>query len=129
MIQTIINRLANNSFQFKGWFITLIVAINIFDLTKPSLNKKLIIILITIIFLIFDMYYLYLEKLYRKLYVAALLGQVEDFDMNIERFKNKRLYFKTLCSVSAYPYYFTLLFITLYIIYNHFQIYFRITWN
>ena len=61
MIQTVINRLASNSFQFKGWFITLIVAVNIFDLNQAPFNKIYVIILTTTIFLFMDVYYLYLE--------------------------------------------------------------------
>lgn len=113
MIQTVINRLASNSFQFKGWFITLIVAVNIFDLNQAPFNKICVIILTTTIFLFMDVYYLYLERLYRKLYNAVLLGKMRDFDMNINLFKSKRLYFKTYNSISAYPYYLVLLFILL----------------
>ena len=67
LVQSIISRLANNSFLLKGWTITLIAAI--FSLSdKIMKNFTFTIYFFILIFWILDSYYLYQERLYRDLY-------------------------------------------------------------
>ena len=80
MIQDVINRMASNSFLFKGWSITIIAAISAFA-AKDS-NKALMIIPIvsTLLFWAIDGYYLMLERAFRKLYEKVAGKSVTDID-------------------------------------------------
>ena len=68
LIQAVITRLAQNSFAYKGWAITLVAAI--FALAAKEVNPYylLIALLPTITFWGLDAYYLRQERLFRKLY-------------------------------------------------------------
>ncbi len=66
--QGIINRMAQNSFLIKGWTVTLISAL--FALAAKDKDKTFLIIAYfpTLMFWILDSYYLYQERLFRKVY-------------------------------------------------------------
>lgn len=68
MIQGVINRMANNSFLLKGWSVVLVSAL--FALAAKDSNKLYIYLAYfpTIAFWVLDGYFLWQEKLYRKLY-------------------------------------------------------------
>lgn len=68
MIQSVITRMASNSFYLKGWSITLVTAL--FALTaKDNRNLFFLIAYIPIIFFwALDSYYLSLERQYRNLF-------------------------------------------------------------
>ena len=68
LIQGVINRLAQNSFAYKGWAITLVAAI--FALSAKESNPQFlsIALLPTLAFWGLDAYYLRQERLFRKLY-------------------------------------------------------------
>jgi hypothetical protein len=84
MIQSVINRMGNNSFYIKGWCVTLVAAI--LGLVSKDMNKRLIIIVYfpIIMFWILDAYFLYQEKLFRTLYntVRNIDNEHIDFSMN-----------------------------------------------
>jgi len=71
MIQTIISRMANNSFLIKGWTITLSLAGFSLFASKHENIYLFLIIFSTIIFWILDGYYLRQEKLFRYLYESS----------------------------------------------------------
>ena len=85
MIQSVINRMANNSFYIKGWCVTLVAAV--LGLFSKDMNKRLIVIVYfpIIMFWILDSYFLYQEKLFRHLYndVRSLDNTTIDFSMNV----------------------------------------------
>lgn len=68
MIQNVINRMSSNSFSIKGWSITLVAAL--FALAAKDSDPKYVIVSYFSIamFWILDSYYLYQERLYKKLY-------------------------------------------------------------
>jgi hypothetical protein len=68
MIQTVITRMAGNSFLIKGWCVTLVSAILALAAKEP--NKVFISIAFypVLMFWILDGYFLYQERLYRALY-------------------------------------------------------------
>ena len=98
MIQSIIQRMANNSFFLKGWTITLIVAI--FALSDPEMNQNYfgLVYIPVLAFWFLDSYYLQLERKYKLLYDDVCQKQGTDFNLNIEnlnfqtRKKEKLLY-------------------------------------
>lgn len=67
MIQSIITRMAQNSFMIKGWSLTLVVAMFAF-VPKTACLFVPIVIIPVLIFTCLDAYYLQLERRYRKLY-------------------------------------------------------------
>ncbi len=91
-IQTIINRMAGNSFLIKGWAITLVAAL--FALSSKDANKNYIIIsfLPVIIFWILDAYFLSRERAFRCLYdkVRNLDENKIDFSLDISQFKERK---------------------------------------
>ena len=85
MIQTIISRMANNSFSLKSWTVTLVSGIFILASKETDKLYFLVAYIPIIVFWLLDAYYLLQERLYRELYnkVRTLsLGEI-DFDMNI----------------------------------------------
>jgi hypothetical protein len=68
MIQVVINRMAGNSFLIKGWCVTLVSAV--IALAAKDANKRFIIVAYypVLMFWILDGYFLYQERLFRKLY-------------------------------------------------------------
>ncbi|QGP52510.1 hypothetical protein PsalN5692_04019 (plasmid) [Piscirickettsia salmonis] len=89
MIQGIINRMADNSFLLKGWSVTLISAL--FALTASSSNHILLYLAYfpCLMFWILDGYFLWQERMYRKLYreVSRLANESIDFSMNATKYK------------------------------------------
>lgn len=105
MIQSVINRIASHKPQYKGWYITLIIAINIFGTSKIINKQVCLVFIITLCFWIITSYYLYLERLYIKLYEDVRLYVKKDFDMNISSYKSTSKFFKGFISLSHVIYY------------------------
>lgn len=91
-IQSIINRMASNSFIMKSWAITLVAAL--FALSSKDANKNYIIIsfLSVIVFWILDGYFLSRERAFRCLYdkVRNLDEKDIDFSLDISEFKERK---------------------------------------
>lgn len=82
MVQSIISRMASNSFQLKALFITIFSALLalFFKVSILKTNTSFVILvlaLITAVFWILDSYYLSLEKMYRNLYNKLIKNQKE----------------------------------------------------
>lgn len=68
-IQGVINRMGQNSFLLKGWAVTLVAGLFAFANTQDMDYRLISIALIpTIFFWLLDGYFLWQEKLFRKLY-------------------------------------------------------------
>ena len=80
MIEQIIDRMAKNSFQLKGWAVSL--ATLIVTLTVKNGNSSLAVISIIplIAFWALDAYYLQLERMYKELYKIASARAEEQID-------------------------------------------------
>src|SRR5947209_12018505 len=89
MIQGVINRMAGNSFLIKGWCVTLVAAI--LALSAKDANKRFIVVAYypVLMFWILDGYFIYQERLFRKLYdsVAKLDEASIDFCMDTKSFE------------------------------------------
>jgi hypothetical protein len=92
MIQGIINRMAHCSFLLKGWSVILVSGL--FALAAKDANQLFIYIayLPVIAFWILDGFYLYQERLYRKLYTYVRITESSDvdFEMDTVRFMGKK---------------------------------------
>ncbi len=120
IVQSTISRMAQNSFAIKGWTITVLVGLFVF-LQKDNFRNNMIIYLIPIIFFwVLDSYYLWQERLFRKLYNDIIVNVTEESDlsMNIIQYKAKVKFYSSLFSVSEIMIYLPLLLITLLLLCN-----------
>lgn len=83
-IQGIINRMGQNSFFLKGWSITIISAL--FVLSSKDSNKSYILVAYfpALMFWSLDAYFLYQEKLFRKLYDKVASNQLPSDEFTLE---------------------------------------------
>ena len=91
IIQDIIKRTAFNSFMIKGWAITLVV---VSLLLKGTEKYQIWIAFIPLlVFWLLDAYFLWQERMYRKLYEWVISNRLKTeehlFDMNAYRFRDK----------------------------------------
>ena len=90
IIQDIIKRLAFNSFMIKGWAITLVV---VTLLLKGTEYQVWIAFIPLLVFWFLDAYFLWQERMYRKLYDWVINNRLATdeylFDMNAYRFKDE----------------------------------------
>lgn len=112
-IQSTITRMNQNSFQIKGWMITLVSAL----LALYASSEKVVYILIAIVpaieFWFLDAYYLQQERRFRGVYndVAGLSPDnsrinVREFEMPIQKYQcGKYCYFNVLFSKTIFPLY------------------------
>ena len=88
--QDIIKRMAFNSFMIKGWTITLVV---VALLLKGAKHQVLIAFIPLLVFWFLDAYFLWQERMYRKLYDWVISNRLKTeehlFDMNAYRFKDE----------------------------------------
>lgn len=119
LIQGIINRMGANSFNLKGWAVTLVSGI--FALASNDANKIFFLVayIPIILFWFLDSYYLQLEKKYRQLYNKVRLMNKEEFDYNLDisQINNKEIaYGSCLLSLTEVGFYLPLALITALII-------------
>lgn len=90
VIQGIINRMAFNSFLIKGWAITLVV---VALLLKGAKYQVWIAFIPLLVFWFLDAYFLWQERMYRKLYDWVITSRLQTdenlFNMNAYRFKDE----------------------------------------
>ena len=90
IIQDIIKRMAFNSFMIKGWAITLVV---VALLLKGTEYQVWIAFIPLLVFWFLDAYFLWQERMYRKLYEWVVNNRMKTdeylFDMNAYRFKDE----------------------------------------
>ncbi|MDD4051823.1 MAG: hypothetical protein PHR28_08000 [candidate division Zixibacteria bacterium] len=88
MIQAVIERMARNSFSLKEWTVLLISALIALDMAKTEWRLVYIAYFPGLSFWILDGYYLWQERLYRKLYdTARVLDEKEiDFGLGTSQF-------------------------------------------
>ena len=91
MAQGVINRLGNNGSLVKRWSMTIIVAAMVLiakhDVATPYF--VLVLILPVLAFWILDGYFLWQERLFRKVYDEIRVQSDTDFEMNPMKHKNK----------------------------------------
>ena len=89
LIEDIIKRMASNSFLIKGWTITLVVASL---LLKGPQYQAWIAFIPLLMFWFLDAYFLWQEKMYRKLFAWVVSNRLKTtehlFDMVANRFKD-----------------------------------------
>ena len=110
MVQSVINRMASNSFMLKGWAVTLVAGI--FALAGKDTDKLyfLVAYVPVIVFWGLDAYYLLQERLYRSLYDKVRQTEKDNIDFSLkattEEFGgNKNCYYSCLLSTTELWFY------------------------
>lgn len=106
IIQSIISRMASNSFFIKGWALTLVVG----SLILRNENSFGIALIPIVIFWILDAYFLRQERLFRKLYSWVIKNRMNSeeflFEMNTSRFASSvDNIFQTMFSITLLLFY------------------------
>ena len=124
IIQGIIKRMAFNSFVIKGWTITL-VAVTL--LLKGGKYQVFIAFIPLFVFWFLDAYFLWQERLYRRLYNWVIENRLKTseylFNMNAYRFKDEeQSKLRIMFSITLGWFYGSILILTLiYVVYTFFQ--------
>ena len=109
MTQPVIDRMGRNSFQLKGWSMTIIVAATVLiartDLPGPFFVLGLIFPIV--VFWGLDGYFLWQERLFRGVYNDVRMQIDTDFEMNLKTQKNKPncKWRNALWSITLWPFY------------------------
>lgn len=92
LIQGVITRMANNSFMLKGWSLTVVTGILALGAAAPGNHKLLWLIGMPVfLFWCLDGYYLWQERLFRRLYDDVRTSpHPVNFSMNTEDVKERR---------------------------------------
>ena len=121
IVQDIIKRMALNSFLIKGWTITLVVATL---LLKGEKFQSFIAFIPILVFWYLDAYFLWLERLYRRLYDWIAKNRLNTdeflFDMDYRRFiKEEQSKFRIMFSITLGWFYGPIFILTLiYVIFS-----------
>ncbi len=91
LIQGVINRMASNSFQLKGWSVVLVSALFALAANDARVYFVYLAYLPAIAFWVLDGYFLWQERMYRKLYdaVRQQTGPDSDFSMNAYQYRHQ----------------------------------------
>lgn len=114
LIQSVITRMANNSFLLKGWLITLIAVI--LALSKDTILISeiaylgIIICLPVFVFWYLDAFFVHKERCYRKLYEWVIQNRESSdeylYSLNYKRFENEvQSIFRIMFSETLFPFY------------------------
>jgi hypothetical protein len=84
--QGVITRMGQNSFLIKGWAVTLVSAL--FALAAKDSNQKFVVVAYfpTLVFWLLDSYYLYQERLFRKVYNSVRKENSVDYSLSTKKF-------------------------------------------
>ena len=111
MIQGIITRMNTNSFQIKGWTITLVSALLALYANSGKVTYIFIALIPVLIFWFLDSYYLQQERKFRTLYndivnVVNYGTDIKEFEMTIDKYKTCKYYiFNGIFSATIFPLY------------------------
>lgn len=101
MVQAVIDRMAQCSFQLKNWAVTLAFALAAFLTGEVAVTCLFVPSLPVIAFWLLDAWYLRQERLFRRLYDDVRSRQSSaDFSMDVSAFKNS---VPSLLAASASP--------------------------
>lgn len=91
LIQGVINRMASNSFHLKGWSVVLVSALFALAGRDTKVYFVYLAYLPAIAFWVLDGYFLWQERMYRKLYdaVRSVEDDKSDFSMNAYKYKDE----------------------------------------
>lgn len=88
-IQSVINRMASNSFMLKGWAVILVAGIFVLSGKEADKTYYLVAYIPIIVFWMLDSYYLLQERLYRSLYNKVRNLNEADIDFSLKATKKE----------------------------------------
>jgi hypothetical protein len=96
-IQAVIGRMAQNSFLFKGWAITIAAGLSAFGAADSEHALLAIALVSTVMFWGLDGYYLWLERRFIELYASVAAAREDEIDlfMKIDKSKPVRAWLRT----------------------------------
>ena len=109
MIQDCISRMARNSFLLKGWTVTLVSALAALAAKDSDVHFLITACFPVLMFWVLDAYYLWQERLFRKLYDDVRIKQADqiDYSMSTENFKSEttwpKAFFGSVSTTGFYP--------------------------
>lgn len=91
-LQGIVNRLATDSFRMKGWSVVLVSALFALLVREGQMTLAPVGLIPIVVFWMLDGYFLWQERLFRRLYdfVRVLDEDQIDFSMDVGKFKRDR---------------------------------------
>lgn len=91
-LQGIVNRLATDSFRMKGWSVVLVSALFVLLVREEQMELALVGLIPILVFWGLDGYFLWQERLFRRLYDSVrVLGEDKiDFSMDVGKLKRDR---------------------------------------
>lgn len=106
-VQAVIARMANNSFLLKGWTVTLVAALFAFGAKEADRAFIIIAWVPVVVLAVLDSYYLWYERLFRKLHLTVAVKNDDqiDFSMDISQFKSDETWLKSLVSKTILGFY------------------------
>jgi hypothetical protein len=111
MIQAIVSRMAGNSFLIKGWCVTIVAAL--LALSSKDAEKRFLVVAYypVLMFWIMDGYFLWRERLFRKLYdqVRTVDENAITFSMDTSSFKNETTFLRAWLSLTLILFYGTMI--------------------
>lgn len=106
IIQSVIARLAHNSFLLKGWSLTLLAAMLIFIVRTEASAWVILCFAIPILtFWGLDAYFLWQERLFRHVYNDIRKCEKVDFDMSVSKHIDKEKWLRAVFSCTLIPFY------------------------
>ncbi len=113
MIQRVIDRLAGNSAQIKSWTIAVLAALLLFSQSTIVGSDRAYggagMIVLALVFWGLDGYYLYQERLFRRLYDETRQRSPTEIDYSMDtsnyRTHGLRNHIRLLKSISLFPFY------------------------
>lgn len=113
MVEGIIERMGNNSFQLKGWAVTLVSIIGALSAQGSDRRFFLLSFLPLVAFWLLDSFYLQKERKYRILYKNISIKEESNIDFNMDtrnivvsgEESSRICYFKCLFSISEVLFY------------------------
>lgn len=111
MIQMVISRMGGNLFFLRGWSVTLIVGVLAILSQKDNVDifPGIVLVVVVIMFWVYDGYFLSLEKKYRALYEKVRKSKKTDtdFSMDVSEFNTHadKTVFHCMCSKTIAPFY------------------------
>ena len=113
MIQRVIDRLAGNSAQIKSWTIAVLAALLLFSQSAIVGSDRSYVgvgmIVLALVFWGLDGYYLYQERLFRRLYDETRQRSPNEIDYSMDtsnyRTHGLRKHIRLLKSISLFPFY------------------------
>ena len=108
LIQSIISRMASNSFMMKGWAVTILAAIFVLSTKEAIPCFAFIAIIPNILFWVLDSYYLQNERRYRQLYKTIVANEPDEklsLEMTKPNCREKTTFIQAMFSKTEWLFY------------------------